>query len=228
MSEKKRERILIIEDEDDIALLMQCELEAENYDVEVAADGIKGLVAARRIQPDLIILDRMLPELDGMEICKRLRQSSDVPIIMVTAKGDFDDRVDGLDAGANDYIPKPFNLNEFLARVRAQLRVRNPTVRTQFEFGPVNLDTQTREVTCADQAIQLSPKEYELLLFFMQHPRQVLSRQRILEVVWGWDFDGEDNVLDVYMHTLRDKLEKADSQRYLQTVRGVGYMLKEP
>jgi DNA-binding response OmpR family regulator len=222
MSEKKRERILIIEDEDDIALLMQCELEAENYDVEVAA------VAARRIQPDLIILDRMLPELDGMEICKRLRQSSDVPIIMVTAKGDFDDRVDGLDAGANDYIPKPFNLNEFLARVRAQLRVRNPTVRTQFEFGPVNLDTQTREVTCADQAIQLSPKEYELLLFFMQHPRQVLSRQRILEVVWGWDFDGEDNVLDVYMHTLRDKLEKADSQRYLQTVRGVGYMLKEP
>lgn len=228
MSEKKRERILIIEDEDDIALLMQCELEAENYDVEVAADGIKGLVAARRIQPDLIILDRMLPELDGMEICKRLRQSSDVPIIMVTAKGDFDDRVDGLDAGANDYIPKPFNLNEFLARVRAQLRVRNPTVRTQFEFGPVNLDTQTREVTCAEQAIQLSPKEYELLLFFMQHPRQVLSRQRILEVVWGWDFDGEDNVLDVYMHTLRDKLEKADSQRYLQTVRGVGYMLKEP
>jgi DNA-binding response OmpR family regulator len=228
MSEKKRERILIIEDEDDIALLMQCELEAENYEVEVAADGIKGLVAARRIQPDLIILDRMLPELDGMEICKRLRQSSDVPIIMVTAKGDFDDRVDGLDAGANDYIPKPFNLNEFLARVRAQLRMRNPTVRTQFEFGPVLLDTQTREVLCAEHPIQLSPKEYELLLFFMQHPRQVLTRQRILEVVWGWDFDGEDNVLDVYMHTLRDKLEKADSQRYLQTVRGVGYMLKEP
>ncbi len=219
-------KILLIEDEKEIARFIELELGCEGYKVEVAYDGMQGLMAARQINPDLIILDRMLPQIDGIEVCKRLRKTSDVPILMLTARADVRDRVEGLDAGANDYLVKPFNLEELMARIRVQLRTRNPVAKTIVEFMNLSIDTQTRDVKRGTNNITLSPKEYDLLLFFMNHPKHVLSRERILENIWGWNFEGEDNVLEVYIHSLREKLEVNNMSRLLQTVRGVGYVLK--
>ncbi|MBC7473010.1 MAG: response regulator transcription factor [Candidatus Sericytochromatia bacterium] len=220
--------ILLIEDEKDIARFIELELTCEGYKVHVAYDGMQGLMSARQINPDLIILDRMLPQMNGIEVCKRLRQSTDVPILMLTAKGDITDKVEGLDAGANDYLVKPFNLDELLARVRVQLRSKKPFEKTIMEFMDLHLDTTTREIKRGDKKINLSPKEYDLLMLFMKHPKHVLNRERILENIWGWDFEGEDNVLEVYMHSLREKIEVDGKPRILQTIRGVGYVLKEP
>jgi DNA-binding response OmpR family regulator len=220
--------ILLIEDEKEIARFIQLELECEGYKVEVVHDGMLGLMAARQNNPDLIILDRMLPQINGIEICKRLRLNSDVPIIMLTAKVDYSERVEGLDAGANDYLTKPFNLDELLARVRVQLRNSKRTAKNRFQFLDLVMDTQTREIFRGENKIILSPKEFDLLLYFISNPRHVLSRNKILEQVWGWDFEGEDNILEVYMHSLREKLEISNLPRILHTVRGVGYVLKEP
>lgn len=220
-------KILLIEDEVSIARFIELELQCEGYEIHVCNDGMTGLTKARELEPDLIILDRMLPNIDGIEICKRLRKTSDVPIIMLTAKGEVWDKVEGLDSGANDYIVKPFNLDELLARVRAQLRVRNPKEKTILEFEDITFDLQSREVRRDSKLINLSPKEYELLLLFMKTPKHVLSRSKILENVWGWDFEGEDNILEVYIHGLRDKLEFDNKPRLIHTVRGVGYVLKE-
>ena len=218
--------ILIIEDEKEIARFIELELSCEGYNVQVAYDGMQGLILAREQEPDLIILDWMLPQIDGLEVCKRLRQKSNVPIIMLTAKGDFQDRVNGLDSGANDYLVKPFNLDELLARIRAQLRAHQPPEKTYLEFADLSLDTQTHEVKRAGNVIELSPKEFNLLLFFMNHPRQVLARERILEAVWGY-FEGEDNVLEVYVRYLRQKIESDELPKLIHTVRGVGYVIKE-
>jgi DNA-binding response OmpR family regulator len=220
--------ILLIEDEKEIARFIELELSCEGYKVEVANDGMQGLMAARQNNPDLIILDRMLPQINGIEICKRIRQNSDVPIIMLTAKVEYSDRVEGLDAGANDYLVKPFNLDELLARVRVQLRNSKTINKTRFQFLDLILDTQTREITRRENKIMLSPKEFDLLLLFMNSPKHVLNREKILESIWGWDFECEDNVLEVYMHSLREKIEIANSPRILHTVRGVGYVLREP
>jgi DNA-binding response OmpR family regulator len=220
--------ILLIEDEKEIARFIELELNCEGYKVEVANDGMQGLMAARQNNPDLIILDRMLPQINGIEICKRLRQNSEVPIIMLTAKVEYSDRVEGLDAGANDYLVKPFNLDELLARVRVQLRNSKTITKTRYQFLDLILDTQTREITRRENKIMLSPKEFDLLLLFMNSPKHVLNREKILESIWGWDFEGEDNVLEVYMHSLREKIEIANSPRILHTVRGVGYVLREP
>lgn len=220
-------KILLIEDEVSIARFIELELQCEGYEVSVCNDGMSGLTKARELNPDLIILDRMLPNIDGLEVCKRLRKTSEVPIIMLTAKGEVWDKVQGLDSGANDYIVKPFNLDELLARIRAQLRLKNPKEKTVLEFEDITFDLQSREVRRDSKLINLSPKEYELLLLFMKTPKHVLSRNKILENVWGWDFDGEDNILEVYIHGLRDKLEFDDKPRLIHTVRGVGYVLKE-
>lgn len=220
-------KILLIEDEVSIARFIELELQCEGYEVHVCNDGMTGLTKARELSPDLIILDRMLPNIDGLEVCKRLRKTSDVPIIMLTAKGEVWDKVQGLDSGANDYIVKPFNLDELLARIRAQLRLNNPKEKTILEFEEITFDLQSREVRRDSKLINLSPKEYELLLLFMKTPKHVLSRNKILENVWGWDFDGEDNILEVYIHGLRDKLEFDAKPRLIHTVRGVGYVLKE-
>jgi two-component system OmpR family response regulator len=220
-------RILLIEDEPDIAAFIRLELGYEGYHVEVAHDGQKGLMAARQSSPDLIILDRMLPGLDGVELCKRVRQSSDVPILMLTAKGETSDKVTGLDAGANDYLVKPFDLEELLARVRVQLRLRQKDDKQTFHFADLSLDVETRQVMRGDRTISLSPKEFDLLLYFMQHPRVVLGRERLLNGVWGYDFGGEDNVLEVYVRYLRQKLEAAGEPRLIHTVRGVGYVFRE-
>jgi DNA-binding response OmpR family regulator len=169
----------------------------------------------------------MLPGLSGIDFCKRLRQSSDVPILMLTARGETRDKVEGLDAGANDYLPKPFDLEELLARVRAQLRTRKAAPKTFHMLGDLSLDEITREVKRGDRQINLTPKEFDLLLCFLKHPRQVLTRSQLLEQVWGYDFGGEDNVLEVYIRYLRNKLESPEEPKLIHTVRGVGYQIKE-
>lgn len=220
-------RILVIEDEADIAQFIATELQFEGHDVTIAGDGIKGLLGARQQTPDLVILDRMLPGLDGLELCRRLRGTSDVPILMLTAKGEVRDRIEGLNAGANDYLPKPFDLEELLARVNVQLRSRKRAPRTCFQLADLTLDTLSREVWRGETSLNLSPKEFDLLAHLIQHPRQVLTRAQLLEGVWGYDFGGEDNILEVYVRYIRNKIEKEGSPRLLHTVRGVGYVLKE-
>jgi two-component system response regulator MprA len=223
----QKQQILIVEDEHEISRFMELELQCEGYEVTVVHSGMKGLMAAREKPFDLIILDRMLPEMDGIEICRRLRQSSDVPIIMLTAKSEVLERVEGLDAGANDYLVKPFYLEELLARIRTQLRLRQSTLKAQLTFQDLSLDLQTREVKRGTTLVSLSPKEFDLLSLFLQNPRHVLSRDQIITKVWGWDFEGQDNVIEVYMHSLREKIELPGTAKLLHTVRGVGYVLKE-
>lgn len=221
-------RILLVEDEPDIAEFIAVELRVEGFEVLVERDGMRGLVAARQEAPDLVILDRMLPGMDGLEICRRLRKTSDVPIIMLTALGQTRDRVEGLNLGANDYLPKPFDIEELIARINAQLRVGRPSRKTCYELADLSLDLQTREVRRGADSIDLTPKEYELLRYLMQHARQVMTRPQILEAVWGYGFDGDDNVLEVTISNLRSKLEAGGRPRAIHTVRGVGYVVREP
>lgn len=221
-------KVLVIEDDPKIARFIELELQCEGFQVLCAPDGMEGLMQARTEQPDIIILDWMLPELDGLEVCQRLRRSSDVPIIMLTARTDYKDRVEGLDGGANDYLVKPFNLDELLARIRVQLRSRKQAVPELLAFGDVSVDLNSREVRRAEHALSLSPKEYDLLCCLLRQPRHVVPRTRIINTVWGWDNEGTDNVLDVCIHALRDKLETGGLPRLIHTVRGVGYVLREP
>jgi two-component system, OmpR family, response regulator MprA len=222
-----KERILIIEDDEGIVRVLRRALSYEGYTVDTALDGENGLYIARDHHPDLVILDLMLPGMDGIEVCQRLRSGGSVPILMLTAKDAVQDRVQGLDAGADDYMTKPFELDELLARIRALLR------RTQLERAPVltfadlTLDTSTRQASRKGRTIALTAKEYDLLELFLRHPRQVLTREMIFDRVWGYDFGGESNVLDVYIRYLRQKLETEGEQRLLHTVRGVGYVLRE-
>lgn len=222
-----KEHILIVEDDEAIVRLLRRGLNFEGYQVETALDGETGLALAREHHPDLVILDLMLPGIDGLEVCQRLRGSSNVPILMLTAKDTIQDRVSGLDAGADDYLVKPFELDEVLARVRALLR-RTQTERVQvLSFNDLSLDTSTRQATRNNRTISLTAKEYDLLELFLRHPRQVLTREMIFDRVWGYDFGGESNVLDVYIRYLRQKLETEGESRLLHTVRGVGYVLRE-
>jgi two-component system, OmpR family, response regulator MprA len=222
------ERILIIEDDPAILKLLQRGLAYEGYLVDTATDGRGGLNAARDNSPDLVILDWMLPGMDGLDVCHRLRLGGKTPILMLTAKDSIQDRVQGLDAGADDYMVKPFNLDELTARVRALLR-RTQTERVQvLQFSDLSLNTSTREVIRAGKLIQLTAKEHELLELFLRHPRQVLTREVIFDRVWGYDFGGESNVLEVYIRYLRQKLEENEQlPRLIHTVRGVGYVLRE-
>lgn len=220
-------RILVVEDEPEISSLIQLELGCEGYEVKVAGNGLDGLREARQWEPDLIILDRMLPGMDGLSVCRRLRRSSDVPVLMLTVLGEINDRVEGLDAGANDYLVKPFDLDELLARVRVQLRQRGPSTKERLEFTDLTMDLPSRDVLRGTQALSLSPTEYELLKTLMEYPRQVMTRHRLLQAVWGWDFEGEDNVLEVYIGYLRKKTEVNGAPRLIHTVRGIGYVLRE-
>ncbi|MCJ7584431.1 MAG: response regulator transcription factor [Anaerolineales bacterium] len=221
------ERILIIEDDPAILKLLQRGLAYEGYLVDIATDGRSGLNLSRDHHPDLVILDWMLPGMDGLEVCRRLRIGGSLPILMLTAKDTIQDRVQGLDAGADDYLVKPFNLDELLARIRALLR-RTQTERIQiYKFADLTLDTGSRQVSRGERLVHLTAKEYELLELFLRHPRQVLRREVIFDRVWGYDFGGESNVLEVYIRYLRQKLEAGDEQRLIHTVRGVGYVLRE-
>ena len=219
--------ILVVDDDPEIVSFIKRGLIYEGYSVDTAVDGTEALTKARDKEPDLVILDIMMPGLDGVEVSKRLRQASDVPILMLTAKGTVADRVEGLDSGADDYLVKPFAFDELLARVRALLRRRQPREGEVLRFSDLSLDTATREVRRGNEIIELTAQEFDLLELLMRHPRQVLIRDRIYERVWGYDFDGESNVIEVYVSYLRSKLEASGKPRLIHTVRGVGYVLKE-
>lgn len=222
------ERILIIEDDQAILKLLQRGLGYEGYVVDVATDGRSGLHLAREHQIDLVILDLMLPGMDGLEVCHRLRTgNSNLPILILTAKDSVQDRIQGLDTGADDYMVKPFNLEELLARVRALLRRTQQDRLAVLKFADLTLDTGSRQAARGNRLIQLTAKEHELLELFLRHPKQVLRREVIFDRVWGYDFGGESNVLEVYIRYLRQKLEENGEPRLIHTVRGVGYVLRE-
>ena len=224
--------VLVVEDDPAVRASLQRSLAFEGYDVVVATDGAAGLEAISTHRPDAVLLDLGLPRLDGLEVCRRLRASGDVtPVLMLTAREGTRDRVSGLDAGADDYLPKPFALEELLARLRALLRragaaAAGPATAEVFEVEDLRLDTSAREVERAGREVVLTRTEFDLLEMFMRHPRQVLTRAQILQQVWGFDFDPGSNTLEVYVGYLRRKLEDGGSPRLLQTVRGVGYVLK--
>ncbi|TFH37340.1 MAG: response regulator transcription factor [Anaerolineales bacterium] len=224
--------ILVIEDEERILQFLRRGLSYEGYQVETAVNGTDGLNIAQEHLPDLIILDWMLPEiepgLDGLEVCRRLRSTSDVPILMLTAKDSVADRVQGLDAGADDYLVKPFALNELLARVRALIRRARSDEPEILSFATLRLDTGTHQAFRDQRVFDLTAKEYELLELFLRHPRQVLTRDQIFDRVWGYDFGGESNIIEVYVRYLRQKSEVNGEPRLIHTVRGVGYVLREP
>ncbi len=221
-------RILVVEDEERIRQFLQRGLSYEGYRVDIAEDGQTGLDLARDQPPDLVLLDVMLPGLDGIEVCRRLRSGGDVPILMLTAKESIEDRVAGLDAGADDYLVKPFAFDELLARIRALLRRVQPTKPDVFRFAELELDTGTRQGKRAGRVFDLTAKEYELLELFMRNPRRVLTREIIYDRVWGYDFGGESNIIEVYVRYLRQKTEQGGLQRLIHTVRGIGYVLREP
>lgn len=220
--------ILLVDDDRRLAEALRRPLAYEGYSVDMAPRGDVALHKALEHPPDLVILDVMLPGLDGLEVCKRLRAAGDqVPILMLTAKDAIADRVAGLDTGADDYLVKPVELDELLARVRALLRRRSPEMHEVLRFADVELDTGTRIAHRAGRPIRLSTTEYELLALFMRRPRQVLTRDLIFDRVWGYDFEGESNVLEVYIGYLRTKLEAGGEPRILYTMRGAGYVLRE-
>ena len=222
-----KERILIIEDDEAIVRVLRRSLAYDGYTVDVALDGETGLQIARDNHPDLVILDWMLPGMDGLEVCQRLRAGGNIPVLMLTAKDTTADRVQGLDAGADDYMVKPFELEELSARVRALLRRTQPDRAPVLTFADLSLDTSTRQAMRKNRVISLTAKEYDLLELFLRHPRQVLTREMIFDRVWGYDFGGESNVLDVYIRYLRQKLEAEGEPRLIHAQRGVGYVLRE-
>jgi two-component system response regulator MprA len=221
-------RILVIEDEERIAQFLKRGLIYEGYRVDVAYDGQTGLDIARDQPPDLVILDWMLPGLDGLEVCRRLRAASDVLILMLTAKDEVADRIVGLDAGADDYLIKPFDFEELMARIRALFRRAAPSSQPEvLHFNDLTLDTGTHRAQRGNRFIDLTAKEYELLELFMRNPRHVLTREMIFDRVWGYDFGGESNIIEVYVRYLRQKTEEDNQPRLIHTVRGVGYVLRE-
>ena len=219
--------ILVVDDDPEIVSFLKRGLIYEGYTVVTASDGAEALSKALEKEPDLIILDIMMPCIDGIEVSQRLRQASDVPILMLTAKGTVADRVAGLDSGADDYLVKPFAFDELLARIRALLRRHQPAEGESLKFGDLSLNTATREVRLGNKIIELTAQEFNLLELFMRHPRQVLRRDLIYEKVWGYDFEGESNIIEVYVRYLRSKLEITGQPRLIHTVRGVGYVLRE-
>ena len=227
--EKNMERkplVLVIEDEKDIARFIELELNAEGYDTEVAFDGVTGLSKFREVNPDLLILDLMLPVLDGLEVARRVRKTSNTPIIILTAKDSINDKVEGLDAGADDYLVKPFSIEELLARVRAHLRRVNPAVTGEVRVADLVMNLDGREVFRGGRRVELSAKEFELLELLARNPGKVFSRFEIEEKVWP-EYTGGSNVVDVYIGYLRRKLEEGGERRLIHTVRGVGYVLRE-
>ncbi|AHD07242.1 response regulator transcription factor [Paenibacillus larvae] len=225
-----REKILVVDDDEKITSMLRRGLAFEGYTVEVANDGSQGLRLMMEYDPQLMILDVMMPHVDGWEVCRRVREGgSDVPILMLTAKDEISDRVKGLDIGADDYLVKPFALEELLARVRVLLRRRSerperPT--NKLTYQDIAMDLDTREVFREDKLIELTTKEFDLLHLFLLNPRRVLSRDLIMDKIWGYDYSGESNVLEVYIALLRQKTEEHGHKRIIQTVRGAGYVLR--
>ncbi|EJL26370.1 response regulator transcription factor [Brevibacillus sp. BC25] len=225
------ERILIVEDEEKIARVIQLELEYEGYESEIAKTGLEALEQYNQGGWNLILLDVLLPGLSGIEVLRRIRvKDSATPVILLTARNAVVDKVNGLDQGANDYITKPFEIEELLARIRSCLRLSQMTRKVEasskVEVADLSLDEKSREVTRSSSQIELTPREFDLLLYLMQNKNQVLNREQILTHVWGFDYFGDTNVVDVYIRYLRKKVDQGYETPLLHTVRGVGYMLK--
>ncbi len=219
-------RILLVDDDPHLVPLIQRGLAYEGFEVYTAMDGESGLAVARTLQPHIVLLDIAMPGLDGFEVCRRLRIHDDIPIIMLTARDEVTDKVNALNIGADDYLPKPFAFDELLARIRAVLR-RYKAGGEPFVYADLELNQATREVWRAGNLVELTSQEYKLLLLFMRHPRQVLSREQILERIWGYTSEIDTHVLEVYIGHLRQKLEAQGGSRLIHTVRGFGYTLKE-
>ncbi|MEO7198143.1 MAG: response regulator transcription factor [Solirubrobacterales bacterium] len=219
-------RVLVVEDDDDIADVLRRSLRQEGHEVRTAADGEDALRQASEFVPDLVILDLGLPRLDGVEVCRRLRAAGDVPILILTARTDTDDRVEGLDAGADDYLVKPFERAELLARMRALMRRRPPRGTASLTVGDLVLNPGTREVVRGGRTLDLTNREFELLEFLMHNERLVISRERLLEEVWGYDPTSMTNTIDVFISNLRRKLEEGGEDRILHTKRGAGYVVR--
>jgi DNA-binding response OmpR family regulator len=220
-------RILVVDDDPEIVSVIRRGLTYEGYTVETAADGVEALEKVADTQPDAVVLDVMMPGLDGTEVARRLRHSGNIPVLMLTARGTVADKVVGLDSGADDYLVKPFDFDELLARIRALLRRGQTMDREPLRFADLVLDPVSMEVSRDGQRVELTALEFKLLEFFMRHPRQVLNRDQIYETVWGFDFGGESNVIEVYIRYLRSKLEFNGKQRLIHTVRGAGYALRD-
>lgn len=226
-----KKKILIVEDERKISRVLQLELEYENYETGVADNGKKALQMIQDEDWDLVLLDIMIPELNGLEVLQRVRKTDEAtPIILLTARDEVYDKVNGLDLGANDYITKPFQIEELLARIRAHLR--RPTVKkedsNEVSVEDLVVQINTREVTCMGNQIELTPREFDLLVYLLKNKNVVLTREQLIENVWGYDYYGDTNIVDVYIRYLRQKIDKAFDKQYIQTVRGVGYTIKDP
>ncbi len=219
-------RVLVVEDDDDIADVLRRSLRQEGHEVRTAADGEEALEAAREFSPDLVVLDLGLPKLDGVEVCRRLRADGDVPILILTARSDTEDRVRGLDAGADDYLVKPFERAELQARLRALMRRRPPRGSASLRVGDLVLNPDTREVARGERQLELTAREFELLEYLMRNQRLVISRERLLEEVWGYDPTSMTNTIDVFISNLRRKLEEGGESRILHTKRGAGYVVR--
>jgi len=225
-------QILIIEDESKMARYLELELTYEGYQVDVLHDGREGYEQFDNNAYDLVLLDLMLPGINGLEVLRRIRKASDVPVIITTCKGDVMDKVTGLDSGADDYIAKPFAIEELLARIRVALKkhaakhapVSDPRI---FTFKPLTVDIQQRQVTLGDSIIELTKTEFDLLLYLMQNKNIVLSRKQIVNAVWGFDYEGQTNIVDVYIRYLRTKIDEKFDTKLIRTIRGVGYYAKE-
>jgi DNA-binding response OmpR family regulator len=219
-------RVLVVEDDEAIAQVLQRSLRLEGYEVKLAADGAVALDEAHAFLPDLVILDLGLPKIDGIEVAKRLRESDDVPILVLTARDTVDARVEGLDAGADDYLVKPFERQELLARLRALLRRRPPRGQATLAVADLRLNPDTHEVLRSGRRIDLTQREFELLEYLMRNERIVISRQRLLDEVWGYDPFSMTNTIEVFVSNLRRKLEADGEPRLLHTIRGAGYVLR--
>jgi DNA-binding response OmpR family regulator len=219
-------RVLVVEDDDEIAQTLQRSLRLEGYEVRIASDGVSALDDAHAFLPDLVVLDLGLPRLDGIEVARTLRASDDVPILMLTARDALEARVEGLDSGADDYLVKPFERQELLARLRALLRRRPPRGAAPLVVGDLQLNPDTHEVERGDRAIELTQREFELLEYLMRNERIVISRQRLLDEVWGYDPFSMTNTIEVFVSNLRRKLESGGEPRLLHTIRGAGYVLR--
>lgn len=219
--------VLVIDDDENITSFLKRALSYAGFEVDTANSGAAGLQHALNNPPDVVILDVLMPEMDGWTVCKRLRAGDDVPILMLTAKDEISDRVYGLESGADDYLIKPFALEELIARLRALMRRRVPQQTSRVRFADLSVDLGTREVARGTRQVDLTAKEFDLLAAFVRQPRQVLSREQLLSQVWGFDFEAETHVLEVYVRYLREKLEAGGEPRLIHTRRGVGYVLME-
>ncbi|HJV44556.1 MAG TPA: response regulator transcription factor [Bacillota bacterium] len=224
-----KESILVVDDDEKIATMLKRALEYEGYEVKIVHSGEDALVAVMEQPFSLMTLDIMLPGLNGWEICREIREHSKMPIIMLTAKDEVEERVKGLDLGADDYVVKPFALNELMARIRAHLRRNSPQEESVsvLTFQDITLNIESRECIRGTRRIDLRGKEFELLDLFMRNPNKVLSKEQILNQIWGYNYEGESNVIEVYIATLRSKLEENKEPRVIATVRGLGYILRE-